>query len=508
MMINLRICAMFVAGLMLMSFLPSASEAAQDKCVRVLGYESDGEKQSMDPAELLGSDSGYHIQAVYEPLVDRDSGMVPYPVLAESWESNSDGTLWTFHLRQGVKFHDGSDFDAGDVVYSIHRILDPTISPGGSQVHGFLEGAEIEAVDAHTVRIALKKPVVELPLLIATKYSMIVPEDAKAEDLRLHGIGTGPFMQEQFTINGPLRVLRRNPNYWQAGLPKAECLEIRVITEPTSRAAAMMSGQADLALAVDPVTLTILAEHPDVELIQTSGATALFLAMWTDTPPFDDLRVRTAMKLVVDREAIVKTVLLGYGEPGNDVPIPPSSSNAYRPDIKARDVEKAKQLLAEAGYPDGLEIDLYTSGSYPGMKLLASAYSEMAKDGGIKVNVINTPAEGYWDTIWLKYPLVVSYMAARPPGEALVNTYLTTSQWNETHWTRDDYDALISQANATVDPGARRKLYQEAQRLISEEGGNVLPAFDVIVSAVRKGCSGFQPHVSVNRIDYRHVRCD
>jgi peptide/nickel transport system substrate-binding protein len=146
----------------------------------------------------------------------------------------------------------------------------------------------------------------------------------------------------------------------------------------------MMSGQADLALTVDPVTLTILAEHPDVELIQTSGATALFLAMWTDTPPFDDLRVRTAMKLVVDREAIVKTVLLGYGEPGNDVPVPPSSSNAYRLDIKPRDVEKAKQLLAEAGHPDGLEVDLYTSGSYPGMKLLALAYAEMAKDAGIK----------------------------------------------------------------------------------------------------------------------------
>ncbi|MDA0786451.1 MAG: ABC transporter substrate-binding protein [Proteobacteria bacterium] len=508
MMVKLRICTTFVASLMLMSLFPLLSVAAQDQCVRVLGYESDGEKQSMDPAELLGTDNTYHIQAVYEPLVDRDSAMQPYPVLANSWESNSDGTVWTFYLRQGVTFHDGTAFDSGDVVYSIQRILDPNISPGGSQVFGFLTGAKIEAIDTYTVRITLPQPVVELPLLIATKYSMIVPEGAQAEDLRVHGVGTGPFMQEEFTINGPVRILRRNPNYWQAGLPIAECLEIRVITESMSRAAAIMNGEADLALVVDPVTLTTLGDNSDVNLISTSGATALFLAMWTDTPPFDDVRVRTAMKLVVDREAIVETVLLGYGEPGNDVPIPPSSPNAYRSDIKVQDIGKAKELLAEAGYPNGLDVDLYTSDSFSGMKLLAEVYAEMAKEAGIRVNVVNTPVEGYWDTIWLKYPLVISYMAARPPGEALANTYLTTSPWNETHWYSDEYDALLNQANATVDPVQRRELYQEAQRIISEDGGNVLPAFAVTVSALRKGCSGFQPHVDVNRIDYRHLQCD
>ena len=335
MMIDRKICATFVAGLLLMSFVPFVAAAAQGECVRVLGFESDAERQSMDPAELLGTDNAYHVQAVYEPLVDRDSGMEPYPVLAESWESNTDGTQWTFHLRRGVKFHDGSDFDSGDVVYSINRILDPTISPGGSQVHGFLEGGKIEAVDTHTVRISLPKPIVELPQLIATKWTMMVPEGAKVGDLRRQGVGTGPFMQEQFTIGGPVRVLRRNPSYWQAGLPKSECLEIRIITEPTSRAAAIMANEADLALVVDPVTLTTLAKHPDVELIPTSGATALFLAMWTDTPPFDDPRVRTAMKLVVDREAIVQTVLLGYGEPGNDVPISPSSPKRLSPGHQA-----------------------------------------------------------------------------------------------------------------------------------------------------------------------------
>ncbi|MDH4568851.1 ABC transporter substrate-binding protein [Pseudomonas sp. BN414] len=489
------------------SFLSAPSLSAAERCVRVLGYESDGEKQTMDPAALIGTDSVYHIRAVYEPLVDRSNTMMPLPALAESWESNADATEWTFHLRQGVKFHDGSAFDAADVVYSYRRLLDPSVSPGGFSTLSFLDSAGITAVDDHTVRFKVKSPVVELPMLIATKYALMVPEGAKGADLRTKGVGTGPFMQETFAINGPKRVLRRNPYYWRSGLPKADCIEITTSLEATSRLSALLSGSIDLSLVVDPASLITLKGNPAVDLVSTPGATSLYVAVWTDTPPFDDVRVREAMKLVMDRQAILDTVLLGYGEVGRDTPIPPSSPLSVPTPPKAVDIERAKALLAEAGHPDGIAFDLYTSDSYPGMLLLAQVYAQMAEPAGIKVNVITSPAEGYWDTIWLKKSAVISYTSARPAAEALTLSLNSASEWNETHWKRPDFDALVVKAGQTADEQERNALYRDAQSIVAQEGGMILPVFTSVVAGLRKGCTGYQPNVDVNRIDYAQVDC-
>jgi peptide/nickel transport system substrate-binding protein len=230
--------------------------------------------------------------------------------------------------------------------------------------------------------------------------------------------------------------------------------------------------------------------------------------MWVDTPPFDKLEVRQAMKFVVDRQKMVEAALLGNGAPGNDNPVPPSSPDAYRSDIIPRDVAKAKELLAKAGHPDGVTVDLYTSDSIASMVPIAQLYQQMAADAGIKVNIIMSPADSYWNEIWLKRPFITSTWGGRPTAEALSIAYLSKAQFPETHWYRKDYDALIETANGTVDAAERRKIFQQAQKLLAEEGGVIVPAFASVSAAMRKECSGYEPNNNVNNNDFSAFSCE
>jgi peptide/nickel transport system substrate-binding protein len=309
-------------------------------------------------------------------------------------------------------------------------------------------------------------------------------------------------------VPGPTFVAKRNPNYWKPGLPKADCIELSGITEAVARAAALQSGQADLLIFLEPTAALTLKADPSVNVVQSPGGSVVTLSMWVDTPPFDDLRVRQAMKLVVDREKMVETALLGLGVPGNDNPVPPTSPDAYRTDIIQQDIAKAKELLAEAGHGDGLSVDLYTSDSIATMVPVAQVYQQMAAEAGINVNIIMSPADSYWNEVWLKRPFLTSNWGGRPAAEALSIAYVKDAEYPETHWYRDDYDALIAKANATVDPEARRKVFQEAQKLLAEEGGVIVPAFAPVIAAMRAGCTGYVPNNNVNNNDFSELACE
>ena len=177
-------------------------------------------------------------------------------------------------------------------------------------------------------------------------------------------------------------------------------------------------------LVVDPATIaTLKARSRASPLTKAPGGTAVTMGMFIDMPPFDNPKVREAMKLVIDRQAMVDTALLGFGIPGNDNPILPTSPDAYRTDIMQRDVAKAKQLLAEAGHPDGISVDLHAADLMPGTMAMVQAYQQMASEAGIKVNIINEPAGEYWDTIWLKQPFAVSNWGMRTTPAALSVAY-------------------------------------------------------------------------------------
>jgi peptide/nickel transport system substrate-binding protein len=484
-----------------------AMAAAGDECVKVLGYEWSGEKQSMDPADMHSGDDAYHTFAVYNRLVDVDDNFKVLPELATEWSVSADGLTWTFKLRDGVKFHSGKDFSSADVVYSFKRLLDEKLGSGARAVLEFLDSDGIKAPDAHTVTFTTKKPVVELPVLITNKFTNIVPDGAKHEDLIKHEDGTGPFMQEEFTPNAPVRILKKNPNYWDAGKPKADCLRITVAQEAVAAVSALKAGQVDLMLNVDPSVIPTLKEDPSVTLLETGASNSMTISFWVDTNPFDNPKVREALKLVVDRKGMIDTVLLGYGEAGADNPVPVGNPNSYVTEAPKQDIEKAKALLAEAGYKDGLKFDLYTAEGVPGMVRMAQVYAEQAKAAGIDINVIVTPAESFWDDVWLKQSAVTSAWSMRPPGEGLAVAYVQTAKWKETHWERPDYDALLNKANTTVDDAERKKLFQQTAELLAKEGGLVLPMFVHQVLALRKGCEGYTPRAQNFNLNFEDLSC-
>ncbi len=486
----------------------TALAAAGDECVKVLGYEWSGEKQSMDPADMHSGDDAYHTFAVYNRLVDVDDNFNVIPELATEWSVSDDGLTWTFKLREGVKFHSGKDFTSADVVYSFKRLLDPALGSGAQAVLEFLDPNGIAAPDPYTVTFTTQKPVVVLPVLISNKFTNIVPDGATHEALRLKADGTGPFMQEQFEPNAPVRILRKNPNYWNPGQPKAECLKITVAQEPVAAVSALKAGQVDLVLNVDPSVIPALKDDPSVTLLETGASNSMTISMWVDTPPFDNPKVREAMKAVVDRQAMIDTVLLGYGEPGADNPVPLTNSASFVTEAPKQDIDKAKALLAEAGHPDGLSFDLYTAEGVPGMVRMAQVYAEMAKPAGFNINVVVTPAESFWDDVWLQKSIVTSAWSMRPPGEGLAVAYTQNAKWKETHWERPDYDALLLKANTTVDEAERTKLYQQAGEMLAKEGGVILPMFVHQVLALRKGCSGYTPLAQNFNLNFEDLTCE
>jgi peptide/nickel transport system substrate-binding protein len=493
------------AATILATQIATATYAAE--CLKVVAPEWSAEQQSVDPIKNISVGDTLRMSTIYDKLVEIGNDYQPKPMLAEKWDANPEATVWTFHLRKGVKFHDGRDLTARDVVYSFKRLLDPTQDSGGAAILNMLSADKITAVDDHTVEFALDKPLAILPTVLTTKYAAIVPEGSTSESLQAKPVGTGAYMVDSFTPS-PKLVTQRNPNYWRETPPGAECLEMTGIAESVSRAAALSSGQADVLVMLEPQTAATIEAQGGAEIIKSPGGGLLKFAMWIDTPPFDNIKVREALKLVVDRQAFVNTVLLGMGVAGNDAPVSPLSPDAYRSDIIQRDLDKAKALLAEAGYADGLTLDLYTSDAIAVMVPAAQAFQQMAAEAGVTINLIMSPADSYWSEIFLKRPFTTDFWGDRPTAEALSIAYLTDSAYPETHFNNADYDKLIQDANASLDPAKQRELYKAAQKLLAEQGGAIIPAFVTTVAAVRKGCSGFEPNNNTAIYDFSTLKCE
>ena len=452
--------------------------------------DTGGPKESLDPAVQTNVNDGVYTDLLYDALTAQDDEWNVHPVLAESWEPNADVTEWTFKLRQGVKWHDGKPFASKDAAYSISRQLEEDL---GSGIYGrlseSLEKGGISTPDDATLVLKLKRPDSLLPLTLSARQGRIVQEGTTDFS---KGIGTGPFRLKSFTPAKSWEV-ERNAEYWDADNVHLDGVRGVIITEQSTKVQSVLSGQSHLSDNIDFSAAATVKGNANASLMEYKNATYLLVAMDQTKAPFDDPNVRQAVKLAVDRQRVVDAAYQGYGTVTSDVPVP--ADDPFFPEEvgqRPQDVEQAKQLLADAGYPNGIDLELITSQAYGAMVDLAVAFAQVVEAAGIRVKIKQWPADTFWDQVWLVKPMYTSYYTRRHPNEALSITYTTTAPWNESKLKSKELDQLVGQGLATADEEEQTRIYQDALTIVANEAGTAIPAFINRLHVAKKNVQGVQ----------------
>lgn len=427
--------------------------------------------ETLDPASAL---SAYeYLGALYNRVVKLDRNGETVPDLATEWASNADATSWSFTLRPGVRFHDGKRLTARDVRYTYRHILDPDTGSPQAGPLGIIDS--IEANDDTTVSFSLSTPNAEFPSLLTAYQCYVIPEDS-AETIGRAGVGTGPFRLDFFDPAAAGRVVA-NQDYFD-GPPQLDAIEFYSIQDSSARVNALLAGQVDLLAQtnLDNPTSRVVEGSPGTTIARVENAQWYSMPMLFTSEKFADSRVREAMRLAYDPERVLATSVQGVGSPGWDNPVPPQLA-AFLDYEREYDPEKAKFLLKEAGQ-EGFRANLYTSAYDPNFTPIATAYAQQARAAGITLDITNTSADSYYTQIWMQVPLMMSYwFTGRPIDQLLNQIFRSGSSYNESAWSNEQFDGLLDSARADTNDDSRLSKYQDAQRLIVDDGSTLTPIF-------------------------------
>jgi len=351
--------------------------------------------------------------------------------------------------------------------------------------------ANMKKVDDYTVRLPLKTPDSTVPQTLASYTFGIVPVGYKAYPSKQ--IGTGPYQLKSFTP-GQQSVSNRNPNYWRTGEPYFDTVTITDFADSTAQVNALLGGQIDAMTDLPASQVQVLKSHQMEPLISKTGGW-IPLCMAIDMPPFDDPKVRQAMRLIIDREAMIQQIASGYGRVANDLYAP--FDEGYDADLpqRTRDIDQAKSLLKAAG-KEGLSVDLHTTNGASGMVSLATVFAAQAKDAGVKINVKNDP--NYYGDSYLKLPFSVDFWGTRGYLNQVQQGSLPSAPYNETHWppksgTGSNFEDLYKQALAATDDNKRIEIEHQMQKLEYDLGGYIIPFFGSLIDGHSPKVKGFVP---------------
>lgn len=430
------------------------------------------------PARLSWVEGANVVRQISEYLTETGSDNITRPYLLDRWEASEDVKTWDLYIKQGVTFNNGDTLTADDVLFTFGEWLNPDVGSSMLGLLSYLSGIQdVEKVDDYHVRLHLQTANIGVPEHLF-HYPAVVLHRNFGGDIVQSPVGTGAFLLQEYA-EGERAVFNRRPDYWRMGadgdpLPYLDQV-IYVSTDKDAGTAALQSGQVDSLYDPRPPDWQALKDVPGLVTRAVSTAQALILRMRVDLEPWDDVRVRNALKMSQDRERILQLSYFGEGDLSLDAHVAPIHPEFCEQPIPAYDPDGARALMEEYAAEKGIELPLrvvLSTKNDQNEPEIAQALKELALPGGFDIQLDITEPDGYWDR-WTEVPLGITSWTHRPLGTMVLPlAYIAEAigAWNETRWSDEEFETLLRQAEATLDVEARREIMCQIQTIMQERG--------------------------------------
>jgi peptide/nickel transport system substrate-binding protein len=489
-----------------------------------MGMQAD--PTQFDPQSLSATAIWRSIENMYDTLTRIKPDLTIEPSLAESWDISEDGTVYTFHIRQGVTFHDGSPLTADDVAFTYTRLLDPATGSQSTATLISIKGAQalasagaagegtptptdsqaavdaakaalgIKVVDPNTLEITLEAPDASFLTSISDGSAIIYSKafvEANNNDVTQVVNGTGPFKLDEYIPNTSIKASRFD-GYWEQGLPYFDGLEMTIAAEDTARTGLIIQGGADYIEYAPLRDVDTLKQNADLKLYGESNTNIRFLGFNLTREPFNKLEVRQAIAKVVDRTPMIESCVFGHGTAVATV-FPPDFWAALDVQPEAPDIEGAKQLMATAGYADGFKTTMTSWSEYSFLSNAAIVLQEQLKQIGIEAEMVLLDAGTMIQTVYINndFDMAVTGTSGYvDPHGVMIENFMTGSSGNFVGYSNSQVDDLINQGQVESDTEKRADIYRQIQQILLQD----LPWVDFFVQnqfeALKKNIYGFE----------------
>lgn len=499
------IAASHMAGLA----MPRKVFAAKPKRGGILRVASPIQK-AVHPAQFSWASPSNQMRQVGEYLTWTDGKNITHPYLLKNWEASGDLKTWTLNLRQGIKFNNGDSFTADDVVFTMNQWKNKDVGSSMLGLMAYLDPSGIEKVNKYKIILHLNTAEIAVPEHLFHYPAIILNHKTFEGDFVKRPHGTGPYTLEEHLVGERVIVKRRN-DYWQKGadgqpLPYMDGIQFNDMgQEMAPQIAALKVGEIDMIDLSDgggPEAFNALKDDPNVTVLPSATAGTQVLRMRVDMDPWKDNRVRMALKLCQHREKILALSFFNQGLQGHDFHVCPLHPEYCEKPVPKYDPKRAKQLLKEAGYPKGLDVNLAFGTGWPEIVRYAEILKQDAAPAGLRINLNTMPNDQFWGK-WTEVDLGITPWYHRPLGTMVLNlAYIADADgkpvpWNETRWVDDEFSKLLKQANGTLDVDERRKIFCKLEDIQWSRGSIGIAWWQNKWYTVSKKVKGVEPSPSL-----------